>query len=139
MHGATAGALRACGLSRQKIRYARALAASGTPCLARVRQNDTLDIRQALDLYACVRPIRYFPGVQTPVKDSDLVSMVVFRENTQGLYAGVEFYPLSGDLRAKLEELRYLENSIGATGKLAMKPFMQMSQKDLWKIYVLSD
>ncbi|MDJ0813650.1 MAG: PrsW family glutamic-type intramembrane protease [Woeseiaceae bacterium] len=47
--------------------------------------------------------------------------------------------PVGAETRAKLEELRYLEDSIGATGKLAMKPFMQMSQKDLWKIYVLSD
>jgi len=43
------------------------------------------------------------------------------------------------ETRAKLEELRYLEGSIGATGKLAIRPFMAMSQKDLWKIYVLSD
>ena len=48
-------------------------------------------IRQALDLYACVRPIRYFPGVETPMKDSDLVDMTVFRENTEDIYAGIEF------------------------------------------------
>ena len=47
--------------------------------------------------------------------------------------------PVGDASRAKLEELRYLEGSIGPTGKLAMKPFMQMSQKDLWKIYMLSD
>ena len=47
--------------------------------------------------------------------------------------------PVGEETSAKLEELRYLESSIGATGILAMKPFMQMSQKDLWKIYVLSD
>lgn len=47
--------------------------------------------------------------------------------------------PVGEETRGKLEELRYLEDSIGATGILAMKPFMQMSQKDLWKIYVLSD
>ena len=46
--------------------------------------------------------------------------------------------PVGEATRAKLEELRYLEGSIGPTGKLAMKPFMQMSQKDLWKIYMLS-
>ncbi|HEX5764933.1 MAG TPA: isocitrate/isopropylmalate family dehydrogenase, partial [Woeseiaceae bacterium] len=40
-----------------------------------------VSIRQALDLYACVRPIRYFPGVSTPMKESGLVDMVVFREN----------------------------------------------------------
>ena len=42
------------------------------------------------------------------------------------------------ETRAKLEELKYLEGSIGATGRLAIKPFMQMSQKDLWKFYMLS-
>jgi RsiW-degrading membrane proteinase PrsW (M82 family) len=43
------------------------------------------------------------------------------------------------ETKAKLEELRYLEGSIGTTGKLAIKPFMAMSQKDLWKFYMLSD
>jgi len=43
------------------------------------------------------------------------------------------------ETRSKLEELKFLEKSIGATGKLAIKPFMQMSQKDLWKFYMLSD
>ena len=47
-------------------------------------------IRQTLDLYACVRPIRYFPGVQTPMRQSDLVDMTVFRENTEDIYAGIE-------------------------------------------------
>ena len=48
-------------------------------------------IRQTLDLYACVRPIRYFPGVQTPMMESDLVDMTVFRENTEDIYAGIEY------------------------------------------------
>ena len=42
------------------------------------------------------------------------------------------------ETKAKLEELRYLEGSIGTTGKLAIKPFMAMSQKDLWQFYMLS-
>ena len=50
-----------------------------------------VSIRQKLDLYACVRPIRYFPGVVTPMKESDLVDMTVFRENTEDIYAGIEF------------------------------------------------
>ncbi len=50
-----------------------------------------VSIRQRLDLYACVRPIRYFPGVQTPMKESELVSMTVFRENTEDIYAGIEW------------------------------------------------
>ncbi len=50
-----------------------------------------VSIRQSLDLFACVRPIRYFPGVSTPMKESDLVDMVVFRENTEDIYAGIEY------------------------------------------------
>ncbi len=50
-----------------------------------------VSIRQSLDLYACIRPIRYFPGVSTPMKESDLIDMVVFRENTEDIYAGIEY------------------------------------------------
>ncbi|MFO7277826.1 MAG: isocitrate/isopropylmalate family dehydrogenase, partial [Pseudomonadota bacterium] len=48
-------------------------------------------MRQTLDLYACVRPVRYFPGVATPMQDASLVDMVVFRENTEDIYAGIEW------------------------------------------------
>ena len=60
-------------------------------------------IRQTMDLYACVRPIRYFPGVITPMKDSDLVDMVVFRENTEDIYAGIE-YPTGSQEAHKLRD-----------------------------------
>ncbi len=48
-------------------------------------------LRQRLDLYACVRPVRYFTGVPSPVKQPELVDMVIFRENTEDIYAGIEF------------------------------------------------
>ncbi len=48
-------------------------------------------LRQGLDLYCCVRPVRYFNGIETPVKDPSLVDMVIFRENTEDIYAGIEF------------------------------------------------
>ncbi len=48
-------------------------------------------LRQRLDLYACVRPVRYFNGVPSPVKEPELVDMVIFRENTEDIYAGIEF------------------------------------------------
>jgi len=48
-------------------------------------------LRQELDLYVCLRPIRYFPGLETPVRRPDLVDMVIFRENTEDIYAGIEF------------------------------------------------
>jgi isocitrate dehydrogenase len=48
-------------------------------------------LRQELDLYVCLRPVRYFQGMETPVKRPDLVDMVIFRENTEDIYAGIEF------------------------------------------------
>lgn len=48
-------------------------------------------LRQRLDLYACVRPVQYFDGVPSPVKQPELVDMVIFRENTEDIYAGIEF------------------------------------------------
>ncbi len=69
-------------------------------------------IRQTLDLYACVRPIRYFPGVQTPMRDSELVSMTVFRENTEDIYAGIE-YPTGSEEVQKL--IHFLQTELGVT------------------------
>ncbi len=69
-------------------------------------------IRQTLDLYACVRPIRYFPGVETPMKDSDLVDMTVFRENTEDIYAGIE-YPTGSQEVQKL--IHFLQKDLGVT------------------------
>lgn len=48
-------------------------------------------LRKELDLYACVRPVRWFPGLPSPVKNPELVDMVTFRENTEDVYAGIEF------------------------------------------------
>jgi isocitrate dehydrogenase len=48
-------------------------------------------LRQELDLYVCLRPVRYFPGMETPVRRPDQVDMVIFRENTEDIYAGIEF------------------------------------------------
>jgi isocitrate dehydrogenase len=69
-------------------------------------------IRQTLDLYACVRPIRYFPGVQTPMRQSDLVEMTVFRENTEDIYAGIEF-PTGSEEVKKL--IHFLQTELGVT------------------------
>jgi isocitrate dehydrogenase len=54
-------------------------------------------IRQTLDLYACVRPVKYIKSVPSPVKDPQSVNMVVFRENTEDLYAGIEYQAGSPD------------------------------------------
>jgi len=69
-------------------------------------------LRQQLDLYACVRPVRYFPGVPSPVKHPELVDMVIFRENSEDVYAGVEF-PAGSPEAQKL--IRFLQEELGVT------------------------
>ncbi|HJW92407.1 MAG TPA: isocitrate/isopropylmalate family dehydrogenase, partial [Thermoanaerobaculia bacterium] len=53
-------------------------------------------LRQVLDLYACVRPVRYFDGVPSPVREPERVNMTIFRENTEDVYAGIE-WPAGSD------------------------------------------
>jgi isocitrate dehydrogenase len=67
-------------------------------------------LRQILDLYACVRPVRYFDGVPSPVKNPEKVDVIIFRENTEDVYAGVEF--VSGSDRAK-EIISLLNDKFG--------------------------
>lgn len=62
-------------------------------------------LRRQLDLYACVRPVRYFPGVPSPVREPQKVNMVVFRENTEDVYAGFELEPAREDARALIKFL----------------------------------
>jgi isocitrate dehydrogenase len=63
-------------------------------------------LRQVLDLYACVRPVRWFSGVPSPVRHPERVDMVIFRENTEDVYAGLEVQAGSDEARALREFLR---------------------------------
>jgi isocitrate dehydrogenase len=63
-------------------------------------------LRQLLDLYVCLRPVRYFQGVPSPVKHPEKVNMVIFRENTEDIYAGIEFEAGSEAAQAFLAMLR---------------------------------
>jgi isocitrate dehydrogenase len=65
-------------------------------------------IRQLLDLYACVRPVRWFEGVPSPVRQPNLVDMVIFRENTEDIYAGIDFP--AGSEKA-LKTMEFLKNN----------------------------
>jgi isocitrate dehydrogenase len=62
-------------------------------------------LRQLLDLYVCLRPVRWFRGVPSPVKHPERVDMVIFRENTEDIYAGIEFEAESDEARKTLEFL----------------------------------
>ncbi len=69
-------------------------------------------LRQILDLYACVRPVKWFEGVPSPVKKPNLVNMVIFRENTEDIYAGIEW--LHGS--EEVEKVKsFLTNEMGVT------------------------
>jgi isocitrate dehydrogenase len=83
-------------------------------------------IRQILDLYVCLRPVRYFRGVPSPVKHPEKVNMVIFRENTEDIYAGIE-WPAESPQAEKL--IAFLQNEMGvkkirfpATSGIGIKP-----------------
>ena len=63
-------------------------------------------LRQKLDLFTCLRPVRWFEGVPSPVKRPDLTNMVVFRENTEDIYAGIEWHADSAEVRKVIDFLR---------------------------------
>ena len=67
-------------------------------------------LRQELDLYVCLRPVRYFAGVPSPVKRPEQVEMVIFRENTEDIYAGIEYQAESADAK-KL--IAFLQDELG--------------------------
>ncbi|KHK01186.1 NADP-dependent isocitrate dehydrogenase [Desulfovibrio sp. TomC] len=89
-------------------------------------------LRQVLDLYACIRPIRYFKGIESPVKRPDLVDMIIFRENTEDVYAGIEY--ASGTPEAK-RLIAFLCDELGAkvdiTAGIGIKPITPAGSKRL--------
>src|SRR6059058_2372160 len=60
-------------------------------------------LRQVLDLYACIRPVRYFEGVGNPMKEPEKLNVVIFRENTEDVYAGIEWKADSPEANALIE------------------------------------
>jgi len=67
-------------------------------------------LRQELDLYVCLRPVRYFAGVPSPVKRPDLVDMVIFRENTEDIYAGIEYQEGTAEVK---KVIQFLQREMG--------------------------
>jgi isocitrate dehydrogenase len=83
----------------------------GTPIGGGMRSLNVA-MRQTLDLYACVRPIRYFPGVASPMLDASLTDMVIFRENTEDIYAGIEWPAGSAQV---IELIEFLQQQLKVT------------------------
>ena len=63
-------------------------------------------LRQILDLYVCLRPVRYYGGIETPMRRPDKVDMVIFRENTEDIYTGIEFKAGTEENKMLLEFIR---------------------------------
>jgi len=94
-------------------------------------------LRKELDLYACVRPVRWFPGLPSPVKHPELVDMVTFRENTEDLYAGIEFESGSEENERFMRLLRehfpreFERIRFPATSGIGIKPISEEGSKRL--------
>lgn len=92
-------------------------------------------LRQELDLYVCLRPVRYFDGVPSPVKHPELVDMVIFRENTEDIYAGIEYQEGSEEVKKVIE---FLQKEMGVskirfpeTSGIGIKPVSSEGSKRL--------
>ena len=89
-------------------------------------------IRQTLDLYACVRPVKYIKSVPSPVKDPQSVNMVVFRENTEDLYAGIEYQSGSPDAEKVRQFLNgQMGTALPADAGIGIKPISATNTKRL--------
>ncbi len=89
-------------------------------------------LRQVLDLYACIRPVRYFEGVGAPVKEPEKVNIVIFRENTEDVYAGIEWKAGSKEATAVRN---FLHDSFGTdireNSAIGIKPMSEFGSKRL--------
>ena len=94
-------------------------------------------LRQRLDLFACVRPVRWFEGVPSPVKEPEKVDMVIFRENTEDIYAGIEWQAGTPELKKVMkfmkEEMGVTQIRFPETSSLGVKPVSSEGTKRLFR------
>lgn len=98
-------------------------------------------LRQLLDLYVCLRPVRYFDGTPSPVKAPEKVNMVIFRENTEDIYAGIDFQAggekalkilefIKNEMPADFKKIRYGAEAVNTVG-VGIKPVSEQGTKRL--------
>ena len=96
-----------------------------------------VSIRQLLDLYACVRPVRYYRGTPSPVRNPERMDVVIFRENTEDVYSGIEWEQGSAEVRRLIE---YLESEMGkrvrADSGVGIKPISITGSKRLVRMAI---
>ena len=99
-------------------------------------------LRQLLDLYVCLRPVRWFKGVPSPVVTPDKVDMVIFRENTEDIYAGIEFEAGSADVKKFLDSFKqsfpkqYAKIRFPETSGIGIKPVSKEGTERLFRAAV---
>lgn len=97
----------------------------------------TVTLRQVLDLYACIRPCRYIPGVPSPVREPEKLNLVIFRENTEDVYAGIEWASGSGEAGEVIEFIntRFGKNIRPESG-IGIKPISPFGTKRLVRMAI---
>src|SRR5919206_478423 len=88
-------------------------------------------LRQLLDLYVCLRPIQYFQGVPSPVKHPEKVDMVIFRENTEDIYAGIEYAAGTAESQKVLDFLAKLDPKAAKKVRFGTKDATEQWQRAL--------
>ncbi len=88
-------------------------------------------LRQVFDLYACIRPVRYFEGVSSPVKKPELVDLIIFRENIEDVYSGIEFKKDTKEVKSLIDFLKSLGHTVRPDSGIGIKPISEFGSKRL--------
>lgn len=103
----------------------------GTPVGTGIRSLNVA-LRRGLDLYACIRPVQYFEGLETPVKHPERVNMVIFRENTEDVYAGIEYAACTPEAKKIIDLLTdELGVKLAPNAAIGIKPMTEQGSKRL--------
>lgn len=95
-----------------------------------------VSLRQILELFACVRPVRYIQGVPSPVKKPEKLDVVIFRENTEDVYAGIEFEAGSDDANKVIDLLTRMGKNVVANSSIGIKPISRMGTQRLARMAI---
>ncbi len=93
-------------------------------------------LRQIFDLYACIRPVRYFNGIATPTKNPQNLDVVIFRENTEDVYSGVEFKANTQEAKKLIDFIKTLGHEIRTGSGIGIKPISSFGSKRLVKMAI---
>lgn len=95
-------------------------------------------LRQVLDLYACVRPVKYYPGVPSPVRNPEKMNVVIFRENTEDVYAGIEWQAESDAAKKVIQFLNdNMKTKIRPDSGVGVKPISKFASQRLVRMAIL--